>query len=237
MTVQDALRKTQGRDAGSVNRASVNYAEAQIQPEEDILTAVVANITTRRGHFPGVVVLTDQRVLAVCGLPGIKRCVAIPMNELEKCDETSSFLNYKAVFHGRETDIALTVDPEVGERFSRCLAVRNGDVEEFDAVSGADKGSLLNPTLLRNMERKRRAGKKEAARRKAQREADRRQAGPEGDGGTPLHPEEAPEAVALRLDQQLEQAKKQGTVADTDPRAVAARLARELAENQDRTAE
>lgn len=225
MTVQDALRKTQGRDAGSVNRASVNYAEAQIQPEEDILAAVVANVTTRRGHFPGVVVLTDRRVLAVCGLPGIKRCAAIPMDELEKCDETSSFLNYKAVFHGRETDIALTVDPEVGERFSRCLAVLNGNVEEFDAVSGTDKGSLLNPTLLRNMQRKRRAGEKEAARREAQREM--------AHGGTPLHPEEAPEAVALCLDQQLEQAKKQGTVADTDPRAVAARLAKELAENQD----
>lgn len=233
MTVQDALRKTQGRDAGGVNRASVNFAETQIQPEENILAAVIANITTRRGHFPGVIALTDRRVLAVCGLPGIKRCFTIPMDELVKCDETSSFLNYKAVFHGREMEIALTVDPEVGERFSRCLAVLNGNVDEFDAVGGADKGGLLNPTLLRNMQRKRRAEKKEAVRREAQRKAPRMQKGPERDGGVLPRHEDTPEMVALRLNRQLEQAKKQGTVSDTDPRAVAARLAKELAESQD----
>ena len=229
MTVQEALRETQGRDAGAVNRASVSYAETLIQLDEHILAAVICNAATPREHFPGIAVLTDRRILAVCGLPGIKRCVSLLMDEWERCDEISSFLNYKAVFRTKETAVSFTVNPEVCERFSRCLAVLRGEAEEFDAVNGAEKDGILNPTLMRNMMRKRRARKKEAARRKAELAAiqERFSAGAK-DPGDIAGEEADPKTVARRLNRQLAQAERQGVVADTDPRAVAARLAREL---------
>lgn len=229
MTVQEALRETQGRDAGAVNRASASYAETLIQSDEHIMAAVICNAATPREHFPGIAVLTDRRILAVCGLPGIKRCVSLPMDEWEGCDEVSSFLNYKAVFRTKETAVSFTVNPEVGERFSRCLAVLRGEAEEFDAVNEVEKGGILNPTLMRNMMRKRRARKKETARRKEELDAiqERFSAGAK-DPGDIAGEEEDAKTVARRLNRQLAQAERQGVVADTDPRAVAARLAREL---------
>lgn len=227
MTVQEVLHTTQGRDAGSVNQSSVRYAETLLLQGEVPMAAVIANIATRKGRFPGIVVLTDQRVLAVCGLPGIKRSVVIPMNELEKCDESSSFLYYKAIFHGREADISLTVDPEIGERFSRCIAVMNGEEAEFDDVGEVGESGFLNPLLRRNFIRRRRAKEKEQARRNAQREAvNARLASGQEDAKN----EESVQETARRLDQDLARARAEGEVADTDPRAVAARLAAELAQ-------
>lgn len=227
MTVQEALYATQGRDAGSLNRSAVRYAETLLLPGEIPSSAVIANVATRKEHFPGVVVLTNQRIFAACGLPGIKRSVVIPMNELEKCDETSSFLNYKAVFHGRDTDISLTVDPEIGERFSRCIAVMNGEETEFDDVREVGKSRILNPILRRNLFRQRRAREKEQARRKEQQEAVKtRLTSKRGD----VRNEEDAQETARRLNQDLAQARLEGEVADTDPRAVAARLAAELAQ-------
>lgn len=168
MTVQEALQKTQGRNAGSVNRSAVVYAETLLAPDEIVTAAVIANISTQRGHFPGVVVLTDRRFLAACGLPGIKRSVSLRLDELGKCEETSSLFNYKAVLRTKEDGFSLTVDPEVGERFSRCLAVLRGEEEEFDVASGVEEGSILSPVLKRNVLRKRRMREKEKARRKAE---------------------------------------------------------------------
>lgn len=230
MTVQEVLRETQGRDTGVVNRASVNYAETLIGPDDAVIAAVVANIKTRREHFPGVVVLTDRRVLATCSLPGIKRSISLCLDELNY-EETSSFLNYKAEFSTKEEGFSLTVNPEIGERFSRCLAVLRGEAEEFDAVNEAGKSSILSPTLVRNILRQRRARKKEIDRRKIrQEEADRRFAAELEADSHPINAgKEDAEAVAKRLNQRLEQTKQQRSVADTDPLAVAARLAEELA--------
>lgn len=171
MTVREALQKTQGRDAGSVNRSAVRYAETLLQADEEILSAVIANVAARREHFPGVVVLTSRRIMAVCGLPGIKRSISLCLDELSKCEETSSFLNYKAAFYTKEDGFTLTAGPEIGERFSRSLAVLNGTEEAFDAVEGMEKSGILNPVLERNLLRRRQAEKKENARRKAEREA------------------------------------------------------------------
>lgn len=227
MTVQEALRATQDRDAGGLNRSAVRYAETLLQPGESAAAAVVANIVTRKERFPGVVVLTDRRVLAVCGLPGIKRSVSIPVDELKKCDETSSFLNYKAVFCGGDADISLTVDPETGERFSRCVAVMNGEEAEFDAVEDAGTGGLLNPLLKRNQLRRRRAREREA------REAQKADAPLPAEQEAAEHEEDTRE-TARRLNRALAQARAAGEVADTDPRAVAARLAAELAREDGR---
>lgn len=231
MTVQEALREIQGRDAGGVNRASAAYAETLIQPEERVLAAVVANIATPRERFPGVAVLTDRRVFAVCSLPGIKRSVSLPLEGLSQ-SETSSFLNYKAAFAAKEGGFTLTVNPEVGERFSRCLAVLRGEAEEFDAVNGTEKGGILSPTLTRNMLRKKKAREKEAARRKDAREAAEKRIS--AGSKEPERAEEDLTEAARRLEEQLRRARTQGQVADTDPQAVAARLARELAEKQEK---
>ena len=234
MTVQEALRSIQGRDAGGVNRASASYAETLIQPEEEIVAAAVANIATPKEHFPGVVVLTDRRVLAACSLPGIKRSVSLPLDGPTQIQENSSFLNYKAAFAAKEGAFTMTVNPEVGERFSRCLAVLRGEAEEFDAVNSADTGGILNPTLMRNMLRRRKAREKDAARRKTAQEAAEKRLSAASEADAAGKPEEDPAETARRLDQQLRQARAQGTVADTDPQAVAARLAKELAMEQEK---
>lgn len=235
MTVQEALQKIQGRDAGAVNRSAVRYAETLLQPKETVLAAVIANISTRRGHFPGIVVLTDQRVLAACGLPGIKRSVSLFLNELVKCDEANSFLNYKAAFFSKEDGFSLTVNPEIGERFSRCLAVLNGEAEEFDAVIDAGKNGILNPLLARNMLRKRRAREREQERRKAEQDAvnARFTSDLETESTAAKASAENADAVAKRLSQQLSKASERGEVTETDPLAIAARLAEELAREEE----
>lgn len=200
MTVQEALRKIQGRDSGAVNKSAVRYAETLIQEDEEILSAVISNVAARREHFPGVVVLTDRQIMAVCGLPGIKRSISLRLDELSKCEERSSFLNYKAVFYTKEDGFTLTVNPEIGERFSRSLAALNGTEEAFDAVKGMEKSGILNPVLERNLLRRRQARKEIITRQRAERE---------------------------RVAAQLE-AEQSGV--ETGPQTVAARLARELME-------
>lgn len=234
MTVNEAIRRTQGRGAGILNRPSVRHAQTLILPEETITTAVVANIATRNERFPGVVVLTDRRVMAVCGLPGIKRSIVYDVDQLEKCEGTSSAINYTATFSVEKSAFSLTVDPDVGEKFSRYIAVLNGEEDAFDAVD-ADLSSsgIFNPTLMRNRLRARQAKSRERAKRAAEQEAARARfeaMRKEGSDKVVLGAEgECAQDVAQRLARQLEEAKAKGRVDDTDPKAVAARLAAELA--------
>lgn len=233
MTVNEAIQQIQGRKAGFINRFSAQYAQTLILPEEEVLTAVVANISSRGERFPGVVALTDQRVLAVCGLPGIKRSVIYDIDTMEKCVETPSAISYKAIFSTKESAFSMTIDPDLGEKFSRYIAILNGEEEEFDAAYADASSSIFNPTLVRNKIRTRKAKSKERAKRLAEQEAARAQhevmekeridqmgVGAEG---------ESTQAVAERLARQLDEAKARGQVDDTDPKAVAARLAAELA--------
>ena len=92
----------------------------------------------------------------------------------------------------------MTVNPEIGEHFSRSLAVLKGTEEAFDAVEGMEKSGILNPVLERNLLRRRQAGKKENARRKAEREAAAAQLTAELDGTKTV-----PQAVAARLVKEL----------------------------------
>ena len=234
MTVNEAIQHTQGKGAGMMNRASAQYAQTLILPEENIAAAVVANITTRGERFPGVVVLTDRRVMAVCGLPGIKRSIVYDLDELEKCQEAPSALNYKATFFAEKRAFSMTVDPEIGEKFSRHIAALNGEEEEFDAIgAGVSDSGIFNPTLVRNKARARQAKSKERAKRAAEQKAARAQLAAmqkERSDKITLGTEgESAREVAQRLARELDEAKAKGQVADTDPKAVAARLAAELA--------
>ena len=70
-----------------INKASVNYAETLLLPGEKPEAAAIAKIYTRRDKFPGIVVITDQRVIAACGIPGIKLATsALNIRDLENCD-------------------------------------------------------------------------------------------------------------------------------------------------------
>jgi len=220
MTVEEAIRRTQDRPAGAVNRLSVRYAEEVLQKGEEPLAAVVANVTTSRGHFPGVALVTDRRALAVCGLPGIKRVAECGADWI--CREDPSALRHKFVFSDGKTTFSITIDPDTGARFSRQLAVLNGEEEAFDAAGEGVESGIFNPALLRS---KRWAKQKEAARRKAA------AARPPEEAEDAAPREEDAGETALRLERQLERARAQETVSDTDPRAVAARLAKELLEN------
>lgn len=229
MTVNEALQRTQGRGAGMMNGSSARYAQTLLLPGEEVSAAVVANIVTRGERFPGVVVLTDRRVMAVCGLPGIKRSVILSLEELERCQETPSALNYKAAFYAGKEAFSFTVDPDTGEKFSRFIAILNGDEDAFDAAAAQEDSGIFNPTLVRNKRRAKMARDKERAKRAAAREA------------VPISEELSAEAgetaqeTAQRLARQLEQARAKGTVPDTDPQAIAARLAAELAAQEDST--
>lgn len=233
MTVNEALKSTQGRGAGIMNKASAKYAQEQILPEEEILAAVVANISARGERFPGVVVLTDQRVMAVCGLPGIKRMISCDIDTMEPCVEAPSAITYKAIFSTKETAFSMSVDPEVGEKFSRCIAVINGEEEAFDAVEVNLGNSIFNPTLVRNKIRARQAKKKEREKRAAEMEAIRARKEAlrkERVDGIELGSDgESTQDLADRLARQLDEARTVGRVDDNSPQAIAARLAAELA--------
>lgn len=218
MTIREAIRLTEGKDAGIVNRASVQYAETLLLDGEEPSAAVIANIATAREHFPGVVVLTDQRVLAVCGLPGIKRTAVCGAGWT--CQENPSAIRHKFTFSDGKSAFSVTLDPDTGERFSRHIAFANGDEHAFDEVPEDSEGGILNPALLRSKRRARQAKAKQAAEARPSQHSK----------GTPVMERTDIKAEAQRLSRQLEEARSKGRVADTDPVAVAARLAAELAE-------
>ena len=233
MTVNEAIQRTQGRGVGIFNRPSARHAQTLILPEEKITAAVVANIATHNERFPGVVVITDRRVMAVCGLPGIRRSIVCNLDQLEKCEGTPSAIHYTATFSTKINAFSLTVDPDVGETFARHLAVLNGEVEAFDAVNEIADSGILNPTLVRARLRARQAKNQARAKREIERKAAHARFGSQQkkrEVQAPLDSEsESAQDVARRLQHELKEAKAKGRVDNTDPKAVAARLAAELA--------
>lgn len=217
-TVQEALRRTQGRDAGTVNRLSARYAQALLRPGEEPAAAVVANIATERGGFPGVLVLTGQRVLAVCGLPGIRR--ALSCGEGWTCREAPSAVCHRFSFSDGRCRFSATVDPDTGDRLSRRMAVLRGDETDLDEAPEEAGSGIWNPALLRSRRRLRTAGKKRAAEDAPPRERP--------SGRTAPEEAVADAETARRLALELREARARGDVAETDPLAVAARLAAEL---------
>ena len=107
MTVSEAIEKSRGGKALFLNRLSVKYADKLLLENENVLTAVIANIKTPRDSYPGVVVLTDQRVFTACGLPGIKRSVIIPLDELDDCGESGTVIMYTATFRSKDKTFSM----------------------------------------------------------------------------------------------------------------------------------
>lgn len=151
MNMNEAIVNTQKKKVGLTNKASVRYAQSQLLPGEDVVAAVVANVRTKKENFPGVVAITDQRILVACGLPGIKRCISFPLEDLENCEEASTIIQYKATFRTRRDAFAMTTDPEVGESFSSYIAQLNG--ENLNTVKLKVTGKILNSTILQQKKR------------------------------------------------------------------------------------
>lgn len=181
MTLEEAIRKTQGKSAGMVNKLSVKYADSLLHSNENVAAAVIANISARGENFPGVVVLTDQRIMAVCGLPGARRFIPLSVSELEQCKEKSSSICYQARFQEHGKGFSFSVSTDIGKEFSKKLA---------KYVQYLSAQNLMGRSL------------------------DAREATQE-------------------LSRQLEAAKAEGHVDNSDPLAIAARLAAELSGEAD----
>lgn len=147
MTINEALTKTQKKRAGLINKASVKYAETLLLPGEEPVAAAIANIYTRRDKFPGIVVITDQRVIAACGIPGIKRDICMQISDLENCEETSMIMQYKVTFRTRKDAFAMSVDPDVGENLSPHVAAINGD--DLTSLKLDARGNILNASVFK----------------------------------------------------------------------------------------
>lgn len=151
MTINEAIENTQKKKAGGISRVSARYAQSLLLSDEEVITAAAANIFTKRGKFPGVAAITSRRIIAVCGLPGIKRSVSLPLDELENFEETSSFIQYKAVFRTRRESLAITLDPKSGDIFSAYAAGLNGN--DMDSVKLKVTGSVKGSTFLQQKKR------------------------------------------------------------------------------------
>lgn len=146
MTVNEAIAKTQKKRVGLINKISVRYAQTLLLEDEKPKAAIIANIYTRHDKYPGVVVITNKRIIAACGLPGIKRSICLPIKDLESCEESSMLMQYKVTFRTRKEAFAMNVDPDVGNRLSPYIAKINGN----DAVSLRydQKGKILSSNFI-----------------------------------------------------------------------------------------
>lgn len=147
MTISEAIANTQEKQVGVMNRRSVRYAQSLLSDDENVIAAIVANVRTKRDNYPGIVAITDRRILTACGLPGIKRSFSIPLDELENCEEASTVIQYKATFRTRREAIAITANPDVGETFSTYVAQLNG--EDLESVKLKITGKVSKATFLK----------------------------------------------------------------------------------------
>ncbi len=118
MTVDEAVREIQGKSAGLTDRASVKFAQAQIGEKEKVFAAAPVSIRSRHGNFPGVLVFTDQRLLAAGGLPGIRRAISLPLAGLVSCRSRKSPLSYNVTDKTGRDSFTAMLSPQAGENFA-----------------------------------------------------------------------------------------------------------------------
>ena len=118
MTIGDAIIKIQGKPAGVTARATVQYAQKQLEEGERVFAAVTANIHTHQGHYPGVVVLTDRRIFSACGLPGIQRLKSFPLGDLRTCGDKKSPMTYNVSVGTDRDSFHAALSSHAGENFA-----------------------------------------------------------------------------------------------------------------------
>lgn len=199
MNIDEAIKHTQGKGAGFTLKGTVEYAQSLIKTGEKVAAAVTTTIyPARGGHYPGIVVLTNRRVLAVCGLPGIKREQSFPVKDLLKVEEAESPLTYKVAFRTVDDGFRITLGPTVGKTLSKYIAKLN---ERYESSEG------VRPAVSSRKDLKKMARQEEEAIKDA--------------------PDDLA-SMSEKLDSWLSEAKKKGEVSAQDPLAVAARLAHEM---------
>lgn len=118
MTIDEAIRQIEGKAPGITVRATVQYAQSQLPEDEKVFAAASATIRSHHGNFPGVIVFTDKRMLAVSGLPGIRRSITLPLRELLSCKSKKTPLAYNLKIATKTDSFSAMLSPKPGENFA-----------------------------------------------------------------------------------------------------------------------
>ena len=146
MTISEAIRNKKKKKIGLLHKLSIKFAEENLIDNEKVITAILTGtIKTKRETFPGVLVITDKSVFAVCGLLGIKRVVRIPIEDLKRCEENISIIRYKITFISNKISFSIFLNPQNGESFLPYVAKLNK--EDFDNI---EENKIFIPTFKRS---------------------------------------------------------------------------------------
>lgn len=129
MTVDEAIREMQGKSK-LTGRATIDYAQKQLAEGEKVFAAASANIQSHHGNFPGLFVFTDQRLLAVSGLPGIRRAISLPLTQLLKCKSRKTPLSYTISVSSGTDGFSAMLSPETGEKFAPYISALENAVNK-----------------------------------------------------------------------------------------------------------
>ncbi len=125
MTINEAIKEIQGKPAGITGRATVNYAQDQLFEGEKVFAAAAANIRSHHGNYPGIIVFTDQRLLAASGMPGIRRIISLPLKDLRECRDLKSPLSYTVSLAAKTDSFSAVLSPQAGKNFAPYFSALN----------------------------------------------------------------------------------------------------------------
>ena len=130
MTIDEAIREIQGKSAGITGRATVEYAQKQLQEGEKVFAAASANIQAHRGNFPGLIVFTDQRLFAASGLPGVRCLISLPLREPISCKDRKTPLSYSVTAATGTDSFTAMLSPQAGGNFAPYISALAGAVRK-----------------------------------------------------------------------------------------------------------
>ena len=130
MTIDEALKEIQGKTAGITSRGAVQYAQEQLAEGEKVFAAASANIQSHHGNFPGLIVFTDQRLIAVSALPGIRRLISLPLKDLLSCKSKKSPLAYNVTVKAQTDGFSAMLSPKAGDNFAPYILALERAVEK-----------------------------------------------------------------------------------------------------------
>lgn len=102
MTVEEAIEKS--RTKNSLSKGSIKYAQKTIQPDEELLYAIITNVVIQsnnhsvvsskpsgifnlKGAINGVIAITDKRILFCSSILGNKNQKQILIKDIQSIDE------------------------------------------------------------------------------------------------------------------------------------------------------
>ena len=100
-----------------------------IKPQK-VFAAASANIQSHHGNFPGLIVFTDQRLIAVSALPGIRRLISLPLKDLLSCKSKKSPLAYNVTVKAQTDGFSAMLSPKAGDNFAPYILALERAVEK-----------------------------------------------------------------------------------------------------------